>query len=129
MIDNTEPPVQYEFDLDPKDVYESMGDVGIMVTLKWNTDPNVARAEIEKLTTNIGYVNYLWISSTFLCYTDADTCKDVFSWEVVKEEKREPGVSYTVEGYRQLNAAEVPEGLEDIVQSVALNRHNEGVGW
>lgn len=115
-------PKRYEFEPDPPEVYRAKGDVSIVITLTEGTDPALARTGLAGLTDNIGYSNYLWMSNSLYARTDAETCKQVFDWDVVKDERLESGVSHTAEGYRQLNAAEVPESLEGIVKSVRLNR-------
>ena len=126
-LKNLEPPKPHDFESDTFDEAKAKGDVNITITLEWNYDPEIARAEIEKLTTDIGYANYKWMAQSLYCWTDSDTCKDVFNWDVVKDKKKSQGVKYTAEGYRQLDVAEVPESLDGIVKSVYLNRLNPNV--
>ena len=120
-------PTRYEFEPDRPEEYMAKGDVSIIITLEEDVDPNAARSGIKSLTDNMGYFNYLWINNSLYAYTDPETCKQVFNWDVVKEESRESGVGYPREGYRQMNTADVPESLEGIVRSVNLNRHHPGV--
>ncbi|MBI5065058.1 hypothetical protein HZA97_02370 [Candidatus Woesearchaeota archaeon] len=70
--------IKYEFQPDSEEVYSSKGNYRLIIVLKENVDPNVARKELEKLTDNIGFVKY-WRSFNGLnCRTTKETYDKLF---------------------------------------------------
>ena len=117
------PPIKYEFTPDSDKVLEQKGDVYFNLVLQDipPIHPTDARREINKITNEIGFMQYNWVGKYICCRTDKDSFESLFQVELEFNPKRKGNMGYTQQGYRALGTANVRDELSDVIKSAYLN--------
>lgn len=121
IVQGAEEPKRYKFEPDTDDVIDSKGDLSFMLVLQRNIDPNIARQRLGEVTSDMGFGEYLWISSSIVCRTDKDNYEDFFTCEVEYDPSKAGQTNYTHEGYKPVTFAKVPDDLADVIKNAHLN--------
>ncbi len=113
-------PRKYSFQPDSKDVLKSKGDVEFSASLVFDTNPNEARSELEKLTVQVGFVDYIWSAEVFVCLTNEETYR-TFNNSLEKHQNKAGMPGYTNAGYRETKPATVPDSLKKYFRDIRLD--------
>lgn len=120
MIEKREPTMIYEFEADTLKDIARKGNLVFHIYMHHNVDPNEVRSELDKMTPNIGYGHYFSFSSELHCTTDRDTYESLFNGTVEFDPSMGCKDGWTHGGYKEKQAAQVPESLKDKVAKISL---------